>query len=305
MLFQSNGVCPICNTPGEVWCTTQDWEYRSTTDFYTYIRCLSCHTLFIKEVPQDDLLTIYPPGYYSFSQKAGRSIFKLKNLWDRYFYKSILKKINAASLSVLDVGGGTGEVLDTLKNTDKRITYTEIIDIDKNSKSLAEKKGHIYTHSTIEDYKTNKKFEVILLLNIIEHIGNPAQMIEKAGELLANGGVIIIKTPNSDSLDARLFRNYYWGGLHCPRHWIIFSDQSFRMMIQQSTLTLSKIKFTQGAPFWSYSIINLCRKKDICLTKRPLIEHPFFPAASILFAFIDFGRSYFSKTSQMFIILRK
>jgi len=305
MLFQSNGVCPICKTRGYDWCTTQDWEYRSTKDSYKYLRCPSCHTLFIKEVPHDDLLTIYPPNYYSFSQKAGRSIFKLKNLWDRYFYKSILKKINAASISVLDIGGGTGDVLNTLKSTDKRIVYTEIVDIDKNSQLMAEKQGHVYTHSTIEAYKTDKKFNVILMLNIIEHIGNPAQMIAKAGELLATGGIIIIKTPNSDSLDARLFKNYYWGGLHCPRHWIIFSDYSFRKMIEQIPLVIIKIKFTQGAPFWSWSALNLFRKKDILQHRTPLVEHVFFAPLSILFAMLDIFRSGFSKTSQMFITLSK
>jgi SAM-dependent methyltransferase len=305
MLFQSNGVCPICKTPGEVWCKTQDWEYRSTIDVYTYMRCPSCFTIFIKEVMQQALLNIYPTNYYSFSEKTGRTIFKLKNLWDMYFYKSLLKKMKTASLSVLDIGGGTGEVLDVLINTDKRIAYTEIIDIDKNSKNIAQKKGHVYTHSTIEDYKTDRKFDIILLLNIIEHIGDPAGIIEKAGGLLANGGVIIIKTPNADSLDARLFRNYYWGGLHCPRHWIIFSDRSFSIMIKQSSLTLNKIKFTQGAPFWAWSILNLFRKKDINQHKKPLIEHVLFAPLSLLFAILDISRSLISKTSQMFIVLSK
>ncbi|MEP6728393.1 MAG: class I SAM-dependent methyltransferase [Bacteroidota bacterium] len=305
MLFQSNGLCPICKTPGENWCKTQDWEYRATTDWYTYLQCPFCQTLFIKEVLHDDLLNIYPPDYYSFSAKAGRSIFKLKDAWDRYYYKSLLKKIDAVSLSVLDIGGGTGEVLDSLKKADNRIGYTEIIDIDKGSAHTARQKGHVYTHSTIEKYTTDKKFHVILLLNIIEHVGNPVQIIEKAGGLLAEDGIIVIKTPNADSLDARLFRNHYWGGLHCPRHWVIFTDHSFKMMIKQSSLILKNIKFTQGAPFWSWSLLNLFRKKDIKQHKRPLIEHVLFAPLSVLFAIFDIARSIVSKTSQMFITLSK
>ncbi len=305
MLFQSNGICPVCKTPGENWCTTQDWEYRSTCNFYTYLKCPSCSTLFLKELTADKLLDIYPPDYYSFSPKSSSMVFKLKDRWDAFFFRSLLKKIPGTTLSVLDAGGGTGAVLDTLKKTDSRITYTEIIDIDKNAAVLAEKKGHVYTCSTIEAYSTNRKFDVVLLLNIIEHVADPAGMIEKAGKLLSADGIIIIKTPNADSLDARLFRNTYWGGLHCPRHWIVFSDKSFRMMMQPSSLTVQKIKFTQGAPFWAWSVIHLFRKKDIQQRKTPLINHPFFGILSIVFAFFDIIRSATSKTSQMFITLSK
>jgi SAM-dependent methyltransferase len=305
MLFQSHRTCPICNTPGTHWCKAQDWEYRHTPDYYFYLKCPSCNTLFLEELKEDNLLNIYPPNYYSFSQKSGSSIFKLKDMWDTRFYRSVLKKIPATNLSVLDIGGGTGQVLDTLKYADKRIIYTEIIDIDKNARVPAEKKGHVYTRSAIEAYHTEKKFEVILLLNIIEHVGSPAQLIEKAGSFLADNGIIIIKTPNADSLDARLFRKYYWGGLHCPRHWIIFTESSFRRMLSGKKLNIQNIKFTQGAAFWAYSLINLFRKKEIHLKKKPLIESPFFVPISIFFALVDTCISFFSPTSQMFIILRR
>lgn len=305
MLFQSNGICPVCANTGEIWCTTQDWEYRSTMDCYTYLKCPSCLTLFLKELPADNLMDIYPPDYYSFSPRAASIVFKLKDWWDAFFYKSLLKNVKAPSLAVLDAGGGTGAVLDTLKKTDSRINYTEIIDIDKNAALTAQKNGHVYTCSTIEDYQGSRKFEVILLLNIIEHIANPAAMIEKAGSLLSDGGIIIIKTPNADSLDARLFRHSYWGGLHCPRHWIIFSDNSFRSIMRQSALSIQKIKFTQGAPFWAWSVLNLFRKKDIRQQKKALINHPLFGVLSVLFAFFDIARSVTAKTSQMFITITK
>ncbi|MBX3255535.1 MAG: class I SAM-dependent methyltransferase [Chitinophagaceae bacterium] len=305
MLFQSHGICPVCNTPGKHWCTTQDWEYRATTHYYSYLNCPACHTLFLEELKEDNLLNIYPPNYYSFSQKTKKGLFKLKDRLDALFYKSVLKKIPTTGLSVLDVGGGTGNVLDTLKKADKRINYTEIIDIDLNAKEIAEKKGHVYVCTSAETYHTNKKFDIILLLNIIEHISNPARLIQKATDMLTDNGFIIIKTPNAKSLDARLFKNYYWGGLHCPRHWIIFNESSFKLMCSDKKLNIESIRFTQGAAFWAYSIINLFRKQDINLKKKPLLESPFFPFVSIFFAIMDLFRSFFSTTSQMFIILKK
>lgn len=305
MLFETNSNCPVCKTKSVLWCTAMDWEYRSTTKTYTYLKCTFCNTIFIKEVDETNLSVIYPVNYYSFLKKSPGLLFKFKNIWETKFYKPILKKIKSPVISVLDIGGGVGDVLDVLKKADKRISYTEIVDIDKEAKNTATKKGHIYTLSTIEKYETNKKFDVILLLNIIEHVADPFFIINKASEMLSEEGIIIIKTPNADSLDARIFKNHYWGGLHCPRHWIIFSDISFKKMLAPSNLVLNKISFTQGAPFWAYSILQLFSKKDINKKKKPIIHHPLFGIISILFAAFDICRSSFSKTSQMFIILSK
>lgn len=305
MLFQSHSICPVCASPGRHWCTTYDWEYRSTTDSYTYLQCPDCFTLFIEEVPQASLQAIYPANYYSFSGRSSSPVFKLKDWWDRQYFTSLLKNIEATKLSVLDVGGGTGDVLDTLKKADKRISYTEIVDIDAAAGIAATHKGHVYTQSAIENYSVNRKFHVVLLLNIIEHIADPAGMIKKAGELLHGGGIIIIKTPNASSLDARMFRHHYWGGLHCPRHWIIFTNDSFRKMMSTLPLTISRLSFTQGAPFWTYSVLQFFRKNNISAKKKPLINHTLFSPISLFFAVFDLCRRYFTKTSQMFIVLKR
>src|ERR1700738_4119528 len=102
MLFQSNGICPVCKTTGTLWCKSMDWEYRTTGDIYTYLQCPSCQTVFIKEVTHDNFFTIYPSNYYSYSKKTGRVLFGLKNLWDQQTYKTLLKSIPSSTLSVLD-----------------------------------------------------------------------------------------------------------------------------------------------------------------------------------------------------------
>ena len=123
--------------------------------------------------------------------------------------------------------------------------------------------------------------------------------------MLAPGGIILIKTPNTESWDARLFRKSYWGGLHCPRHWIIFSEKSFRLLVSKTKLSVSSLRYTQGGVFWAFSIIiYLHRKKILKVTRdRPVIFHPLFPLISSFFAAFDFIRRPLAKTSQMFIVL--
>jgi hypothetical protein len=134
---------------------------------------------------------------------------------------------------------------------------------------------------------------------------DPKAVIIKCQDLLADGGSILVKTPNTKSWDARLFKNSYWGGLHAPRHWIIFSEKSFRLMISSTSLDIQKLSYTQGAPFWAFSIIAaLHRKKMITVSaKKPIIFHWLFAPLAAFFAAFDFLRRPFAKTSQMFIIL--
>ena len=196
-------------------------------DEFTYYGCANCKTIFIHPVPVEHLKKIYPSNYYSFVNKPKNLVVRLKEWLDKRFFKKILKQLPAQPINVLDVGGGTGWMLDVLKKTDKRIGLTQVVDIDEKAKSIAEEKGHAYFEGTIETFTTDKRFHLILMLNLIEHVANPLAVLQKAESLLSPGGIIVIKTPNTISWDARLYKKSYWGGLHCPRHWTMFSEKKF------------------------------------------------------------------------------
>jgi 2-polyprenyl-3-methyl-5-hydroxy-6-metoxy-1,4-benzoquinol methylase len=274
---------------------------------FTYYGCADCGTIFIHPIPVDQLKKIYPSNYYSFVKKPKNLVVRLKEWLDKRFFKKILKRFPAQPINVLDVGGGTGWMLDVLKKKDKRIGITQVVDIDDKAKSIAEEKGHAYFEGTIESFTTDDRFHLILMLNLIEHVAEPLAVLQKAESLLAPGGIIVIKTPNTISWDARLYKKSYWGGLHCPRHWTIFSEKSFRILLQSTRLKINKLQYTQGAPFWAFSIITALSRKKIIRTsaQQPIIFHWLFAPLSAIFAVFDFARKPFAKTSQMFILLGK
>jgi 2-polyprenyl-3-methyl-5-hydroxy-6-metoxy-1,4-benzoquinol methylase len=298
--------CPVCHKQQiSLWSKAKDYEYFSVEEDFSYYHCADCGTIFIDPVPVDQLKKIYPSNYYSFVNKGKNIVVRLKEWLDKRFFRKILKQLPGKELSVLDVGGGTGWMLDVLKKTDARIQFTQSVDIDDKAKMEAEARGHAYFEGTIEAFETSRKFDLILMLNLVEHVASPLAVLQKAEALLKPGGMIVIKTPNTDSWDARLYRKTYWGGLHCPRHWVIFSERSFRHLLQSTGLGIKKLYYTQGAPFWAFSIIaSLYRKKRVNISaKKPIIFHWLFAPLSAFFAVFDFLRRPFAKTSQLFIIL--
>ncbi|MBE2230158.1 MAG: class I SAM-dependent methyltransferase [Chitinophagaceae bacterium] len=301
-----NPYCPVCRHPGTThWAEARDYEYFSTEDNYQYYHCSRCGTLFINPIPADQLHRIYPSNYYSFVNGKKNPVTRIKEWLDRRFFRSVLRQIPGENLHVLDVGGGTGWMLDQLKKTDPRIRFTQVVDIDQAARQIAESNGHAYYEGTMESFSTEKKFHLILMLNLVEHVADPLAVLQKAGTLLAPEGTIVIKTPNTDSWDARLFRKTYWGGLHCPRHWVIFSEKSFRLLAGNAGLAIRELTYTQGAPFWAFSIITALSRKKIIHTsaEKPVIFHPLFAPLSAFFALFDFIRRPFSRTSQLFIRL--
>ena len=298
--------CLSCGSPdAEVWATAKDLEYKTSDDAFTLLRCHACGVLFIDPVPRDRLAEIYPHNYYSFVEQKSGLVNSVKEFLDGRFFGKILRSLPGKTLNALDVGGGAGWQLNVLRKVEPRIAFTQVVDIDPNAAALAGSNGHEYFCGPIEDFQTDKKFDLILLLNLIEHVENPRAVLGKIRELLSPTGCILIKTPNYDSLDARKFRNANWGGYHCPRHWVIFTRPSFTDLTLRAGLKVRSCSFTQGAPFWTTSVLFWLDKKGIVSVtrSRPAMSHPLFAPLAALFAAFDFARKPFSKTSQMFFVL--
>jgi 2-polyprenyl-3-methyl-5-hydroxy-6-metoxy-1,4-benzoquinol methylase len=299
--------CPVCKGKEcSSWSPAKDFEYFTSDKTYHYFHCPSCETIFIDPVPMDELMTIYPSNYYSFKTPKG-IVVKLKEWLDKRLFRKILATIPGDTINILDVGGGSGWLLDRLKQLDRRVRVTQVVDIDREAGKIAIANGHQYFEGMLEDFKSTEKFHLILMLNLLEHVADPQKILQISDQLLDTRGVILIKTPNILSWDAKLYRKTYWGGLHCPRHWVIFSEKSLRLLVRSTQLNIAKLQYTQGAPFWAFSTIAaLHRKKLVRISaKRPIVYHWLFAPISAVFAIFDYLRRPFAKTSQMFVILKK
>lgn len=298
--------CLICASEDvEFWTKAQDGEYMTSADSFNLYRCRQCDVLFIDPVPTDRLSEIYPQNYYSFVAQKKSLVNDVKKWLDGRMFRGIMNTIPGKELSVLDVGGGSGWELSIVRNADPRVAFSQVVDFDPAAAELAKENGHEYFCGRIEEFNTSRKFDFILMLNLIEHVENPVEILRKAASMLSPGGRILIKTPNFDSLDARLFRHANWGGYHCPRHWVIFREESFGRVAAHAKLRNIRFSYTQGAPFWTASTLFWLHQRNmVSITReRPVMYHPLFSPLAALFAAFDLLRKPLARTSQMFIVL--
>jgi len=302
--------CPLCKKKNVTFYNkSRDVEYFSTLKLYSYYECRKCEILFLLKPPKKISL-IYPKSYYSYNNSKN-NLYLILNLFKKFFdtviFKNILKKIKKKNIYCLDVGGGSGWISKHLLLCDSRIKKITIVDIANNKNDVFKNNPKInFVKSRIENFKTKNKFDFILLLNLIEHVAEPDKILKKIKNLLNKNGICLVKTPNFDSFNNFLFKNLYWGGLHCPRHFIIFNIKGFHILCKKIKLKIIKYKFTQGFPQWHASIIGSLRLKKMSKEGIPIHKHFSWILILPFSILIDLCLLiWINKSDQVFYFLKK
>ncbi|MFE9913411.1 class I SAM-dependent methyltransferase [Streptomyces clavifer] len=298
--------CPVCGEEVvEFFAHAYDKEYFTSDEKYTYVRCPTCTSVYLHEPPADRLDFIYPPNYYSYGHVEDSTALteRVKRRLDRRMLRKVFDSIPGDNLRVLDVGGGSGWSLTVAREACDRVAETHEVDLQEAAAALAEKAGHVYHCGPIEEFHSDDKFDLIMMMSIIEHVPDPAKVMGRMRDLLSDNGILLIKTPNTDTLDARIFRNRNWGGLHCPRHFVLFTERGLGMLGDKCGLRMVDSYYTQGAPQWAIGVMGLMHDRRLIkmTPERPAYQHPVYEPLTALFAAFDFARAPFAPTAQMMV----
>jgi SAM-dependent methyltransferase len=298
--------CPVCGGVAEPWADTTDVEYRTSPEVWHYARCRSCGTIFLVAPPVDRLDEIYPANYYSYGSEDSIPA-RIKERLDRRTLRTLCSPIPGQRLRLLDAGGGTGALASLMRRVEPRISESVIVDLDDRAAPLAEAAGHRFVKSRIEDFDEQQPFDLILMLNLIEHVADPASVLAGVRRLTSPDGRVLVKTPNVEGLDAKLFRNRNWGGYHAPRHWVLFTPETFTRVAERAGFVVERIDLTQGGPFWAIGAFAMLERRGLVHRKpgQAMEERRLFGVLAAGFAAFDLLRAKFGgKTSQMFVSLR-
>ena len=139
-------------------------------------------------------------------------------LWfDQYdrilFFTDNFRKYNLSKNNYLEIGGGHGLYINEAIKTMPEIAQFEMVDISQSSLDLAQgilntDKINFYLKN-IFDFDATQKYDFITMGEVLEHVEQPLELLQKAGELLNPNGVFYITTPiNAPMIDhIYLFNN--------------------------------------------------------------------------------------------------
>lgn len=168
-------------------------------DSFQLMKCKSCGLVFL------DQAQVSPAKFLDAAQlKNGASaleywgypdIFKKhKSVFETFFRKRLAIILAKAPLAGdwFDVGSGYGLWQSFLKEIG---IGARGIEIDEKAHKFCIEQGLDVEHVSIGNLQTHKKYSVITMCDVLEHIKDPVTVLKKCHELLIPGGLIYIQVP--------------------------------------------------------------------------------------------------------------
>ncbi|TBW27735.1 class I SAM-dependent methyltransferase [Gramella sp. KN1008] len=138
--------------------------------------------------------------------------------------------------NILDIGAGTGDFLNKMKSF---LWKVEGVEPNKLARDLAILKG--LDLKTDLAHLRDKKYDVISLWHVLEHLPDYEEKLEQFHGLLEDGGILVIAVPNYNSYDSRYY-NENWAAWDVPRHLWHFSRKGLTEKLENKGFFLLKEK---------------------------------------------------------------
>jgi 2-polyprenyl-3-methyl-5-hydroxy-6-metoxy-1,4-benzoquinol methylase len=183
--------------------------------YYAY--CLQCKSGFIQNAIQEkDANALYA------AKGSERWISKVP-FTERRTKKTVklIADLLLPQKRILDIGCSTGQLLEFARQFNCECYG---IESSKPAQKICQERGHKCV-SSINDIKISAPFDIIFLIDTIEHIYDVPAFLNILIELLKNDGHVVILTGNINSVPAKIFKNSWWY-IRFPEH-IVFPSVKY------------------------------------------------------------------------------
>lgn len=206
-------LCSFCQAPSPRVFRVDDRNRWLGAAVFTYYRCPECRLLFLTPHPAD-LGKYYPKEYYG--QKLTLADLEQEFSFNRYKIDIVRRFVPTGRL--LEIGPARG----TFAYLAKEAGYdVSVIERDTECceflRTVAGINAINSTEPTAALQQQEEGYDVIALWQVIEHLGDPWDFIRAAAAKLRPNGILVLATPNPDSLQFKIFGRY-WFHLDAPRH---------------------------------------------------------------------------------------
>jgi len=186
--------CPLCRAENI------NFHFKDFRDVDIF-KCATCLVQFMNPQYSNDYLDKFYANYINDSDIYTRMKFSRQQYSD--YFSIIEKHVRIDSRSLLDIGCGDGLLLNTAS---KYKWNAEGYDVDRETVERVKKRIGLPVYSgdffNIE-WRSNY-YNLVTMHQVLEHLKNPRKYLEQVHELLSEGGLLFIASPNINSLSARI-----------------------------------------------------------------------------------------------------
>jgi 2-polyprenyl-3-methyl-5-hydroxy-6-metoxy-1,4-benzoquinol methylase len=284
--------CPLCKTPAP------SQTLVSRRDSLGVKRCAVCQVLFVDPVPVAEALRrCYGAGYFQESTSSqpfgsSRDYFSPDASVAGHGYSDIASRLSLRNKSVLEIGCATGALLYRLQA--ERPARLVGIDISDVAVSFGKKRyGLDLRCTTLGDAGfSESEFDVILMLDVVEHVFDPERFFAEAIRCLKVGGAVFLRTPNANSYDvAGVSWTYLHSGLE---HVQYLSYETISWLAKNYGLAVDEL-WSEGCPaILPYRRFHRSRLLRLLWEPRTIIANAYYRWKQRTLAAKGLGADFFA-----------
>lgn len=233
--------CPVCHGEGSPYYCAMPLYMLNYTPLFSpvklWMKCSSCGQLYAYNFPRKMIQTEPDKeevGDEIYMQSIPQNLPAFGDIISRILYFSAGKRL-------LEVGAGTGELIAAALEFGCDV---EAVEISKRQSQRIAELLEIPVHCMdFLKYETEKKYDMITMGDVIEHVTDPARAIKKAHALLDHKGILWIATPNFESGFSRIMRfaDPMWKE---PWHITYFSYTGFKNLLCENGFKILDYKIS-------------------------------------------------------------
>ena len=190
--------------------------------------------------------------YFSTHTYAGISFGKYSQYWwSNRFFARLARRYGKQGTLLLEIGSGLGHLVGQL--SDQFVT----IGLDVNHWALVQSQAvaestFLQVGSAIDLPYADGSFDLVIIKHVVEHLDQPEKCIQELGRILAPGGVLILATPNLDSL-LKPLKGDSWIGYQDPTHIALKPPKEWLELLRSVNFKIERV-FADG--FWDVPYIR-------------------------------------------------
>jgi 2-polyprenyl-3-methyl-5-hydroxy-6-metoxy-1,4-benzoquinol methylase len=159
----------------------------------------------------------------------------------KYSSHDYVQRMVGTNNEVLDIGCGEGDFAAELKRNGNRVTGVDLLPQPANPDAFAQHFSADLDNgiSSVVKALGNKRFDRVLLLDILEHLRSPDRILTECHALLAPNGQLIVSLPNIANVTIRLMLlfgrfNYTERGILDRTHLRFFTRKTARLFLEEN-----------------------------------------------------------------------
>lgn len=220
---------------------------------HNIVKCTNCGLIYINpRLKEKSLHEIYKKEYYrnaEFKNSSTQSLFG----YDLYIeekedivntFKRRLRVIEKYKKhgKLLDIGCATGFFLELAESRGWGAYGT---DVSKFASEYAKRKlglKNIFYGDLSKAKFKDEMFDAVTIFDVIEHLPDPKGTLKEINRILKNDGLIVVTTPNSGSLAAKILGKKWEEFRRAREHIYFFSADTLSNMLEKNGFEVLKIE---------------------------------------------------------------